>query len=118
MVVLVAEHDVLGDGEHRDEHEVLVHHADAGGHRVAGPLNGTGHVVDQDLALVGLVEAVEHVHQRRLARAVLAQQRMDLARLDDQIDGVVGHERAEPLRDAAQLQFHRCLSPGRPANRP
>ena len=28
---LVAEHDVLGDGEHRDELEVLVHHADAGG---------------------------------------------------------------------------------------
>ncbi len=27
---LVAEHDVLGDGEDRDEHEVLVHHADAG----------------------------------------------------------------------------------------
>ena len=26
---LVAEHDVLGDGEHRDELEVLVHHADA-----------------------------------------------------------------------------------------
>ena len=29
--------DVLGDGEHRDQHEVLVHHADARGHRVAGP---------------------------------------------------------------------------------
>ena len=28
--LLVAEHDVLGDGEDRDEHEVLVHHADAG----------------------------------------------------------------------------------------
>ena len=24
----VAEHDVLGDRHHRDEHEVLVHHAD------------------------------------------------------------------------------------------
>ena len=27
--VLVPEHDVLGDGEDRDQHEVLVHHADA-----------------------------------------------------------------------------------------
>ena len=26
---LLVEHDVLGDGHHRDEHEVLVHHADA-----------------------------------------------------------------------------------------
>src|SRR3712207_7849753 len=29
---LVAEHDVLRDGEDGDEHEVLVDHADAGGH--------------------------------------------------------------------------------------
>ena len=28
--------DVLGDGERRHEHEVLVHHADAGGDRVGG----------------------------------------------------------------------------------
>ena len=33
--VLHAEHDVLGDGEDRDEHEVLVDHADAGRDRVA-----------------------------------------------------------------------------------
>ena len=33
--VLAAEHDVLGDGEDRHEHEVLVHHADAGLDRVA-----------------------------------------------------------------------------------
>ncbi len=33
---LVAEHDVLGDGQGRDEHEVLVHHADAARDRVAG----------------------------------------------------------------------------------
>jgi hypothetical protein len=31
---LDAEHDVLGNGEHRHEHEVLVHHADAGPDRV------------------------------------------------------------------------------------
>ena len=33
---LVAEHDVLGDGEDGDQHEVLVHHADAGRDGVAG----------------------------------------------------------------------------------
>ena len=35
---LVAEHHVLGDGEDGDQHEVLVDHADAGAHRVAGAL--------------------------------------------------------------------------------
>jgi hypothetical protein len=29
MGLLPAEHHVLGDAEHRDEHEMLVHHADA-----------------------------------------------------------------------------------------
>jgi hypothetical protein len=45
----VAEHDVLGDREDRDEHEVLVHHADAGGHRVAGAAEILDDVVEQDL---------------------------------------------------------------------
>ena len=33
---LAAEHDVLGDGEHRHQHEVLVHHPDPGLDGVAG----------------------------------------------------------------------------------
>ena len=36
--------------------------------------------VEQDLALVRHGEPVEDVHQRRLARAVLAEQGVDLAR--------------------------------------
>ena len=50
---LVAEHHVLGDGEDGDQHEVLVHHADAGAHRVAGAGEVLDVVVEQDLALVG-----------------------------------------------------------------
>jgi hypothetical protein len=45
----VAEHDVLGDGEDRDEHEVLVHHADSGAHRVAGAAESLDVVVEEDL---------------------------------------------------------------------
>ena len=104
---LVAEHHVLRDGEHRDEHEVLVDHADAGGHRVAGAGERHGRVVDEDLAAVGVVQPVEHVHQRALAGAVLPEQRVDLARLDDEVDVVVGDQRPEGLGDALQLQLHR-----------
>ena len=50
---LVAEHHVLGDGEDGDEHEVLVDHADAGAHRVAGTVEVLHLVVEQDHALVG-----------------------------------------------------------------
>jgi hypothetical protein len=31
----MAKNDILGDCENRDEHEVLVHHADAGRHGIA-----------------------------------------------------------------------------------
>ena len=69
-----------------------------------GEWMATGLPSMQDLALVGLDEPVEDVHQRGLARAVLAEQGVDLARADGQIDVVVGHEAAEALRDAAAAQ--------------
>jgi len=74
-------------------------------------VDGDRLVVDQDLAVVGLHEPVEHVHQRGLASAVLPQQGADLAGLDHQVDVVVGDQAAEALRDAAQLQLHRVASP-------
>ena len=103
---LVAEHHVLGDGEDRDQHEVLVHHADAGAHRVSGALEVLDVVVEQDHAFVSRVQAVEHVHQRGLARAVLAEQAVDLAGFDREIDAVVGDETAEPLRDSTEFELH------------
>ena len=104
--LLVAEHDVLGDGEDGDEHEVLVHHADAGRHRVAGAGEVLDLVVEEDLALVGLVQAVEHVHERRLACTVLTEERVDLSSLDGEVDVVVGDQAAESLRDAAKFELH------------
>src|SRR3546814_5075140 len=55
-----------------------MHHADAGGDGVARRADRHRPPVDEDLAAVGLVEAVEDAHQRRLAGAVLA---------DDAVDG-------------------------------
>ena len=60
----VTEHHVLSDGEHRDQHEVLVHHADARAHGVAGTVKVLDVIVEEDRALVGLVQTVENVHQR------------------------------------------------------
>src|SRR5690606_16438348 len=60
---LHSEHHVLGDGEDRDQHEVLVDHADAGGDGVAGTVECGRLAVDEDLTLVGFVETVEDVHQ-------------------------------------------------------
>ena len=76
---MVAEHDVLGDGERLDEPEVLVHHPDTGVERVARRVELDRLPVQLELALVGAVEAREDVRQRALAGAVLAEQRVNLA---------------------------------------
>ena len=103
---LVAEHDVLGHGEDRDEHEVLVDHADAGAHRVAGTLEVLDDVVQQDHAVVGAVQPVQNVHQGRLACAVLAEEAVDLPGFHNEIDVVVRDEAAEPLGDPAKFELH------------
>ena len=46
----LTQHHVLGHREHRDQHEVLVHHSDAGTFASPGPANLRGGTVEQDLA--------------------------------------------------------------------
>ena len=99
-----AEHDVLGDGHHRDQHEVLVDHPDPRADRVArgGELDPLA--VQQQLTRVGPVQAVEDVHQRRLSGAVLTEQRVHLAAAHIEIDVVVGDGARELLPDPAHLE--------------
>src|SRR5262245_5668090 len=104
-----AEHDVLCDGHHRDQHEVLVDHSDPDVDRVARRAHGDRLALDEDLALVGLVEAVEDVHQGRLAGAVLAEERVHLAAAQVEVDAVVRDDAREALRDALQLENSRFV---------
>ena len=53
--------------------------------------------VEEDLALVGRGQPVQDVHEGRLAGAVLAEQRVDLARADVEVDAVV----RDDARDSA-----------------
>ena len=57
-----------------------------------------------DLALVRRVDAGEDLHQRALAGAVLADQPVDLARQQLEIDAVERGRAAEALGDAAERQ--------------
>ena len=79
---LEAQRDRLGDREDGDEHEVLVHHADARRDRVAGPLERHGLAVNEDLPLVRGVHPVQDVHERGLTRAILSQQGVNVPFLD------------------------------------
>ena len=102
------EHDVLGHRHHRDEHEVLMHHPDAVLDRRLGRAELDRVSVEEDLPLVGRVQPVEDVHQRRLACAVLAEQRVHLAVDEVEVHSVVGEHPGESLRDPAQLE-ERCV---------
>ena len=100
---LGAEDDVLRDGEGLDQHEVLVYHADAGRDGVAGVVHLDLFAVDQDIAGGGLEQTVELVHQRRFARAVFAEDRVDFAFVDGEIDAVIGCKIAETLDNVAHF---------------
>ena len=99
-----SQRDVLGDGHVRDEHEVLVHHPDPEFERVARAFDRDRLPVDLDRAGVRLNEAVDDVHQGRLAGAVLPEQPVDLSARDVERDVVVRCQLAEALRDAAEAE--------------
>ncbi|MGX1250661.1 hypothetical protein RKD48_003172 [Streptomyces ambofaciens] len=101
--LLAAEDHVLQDREVVGEHEVLVDHADAAHDGVGG--RGEGHLlaVDRDGALVRLLHAVEDLHQGRLAGAVLADEGVDGALADGEVDVVVGHDSGEALGDPGEF---------------
>ncbi len=96
---LGAEDDALGDGEVLHEHEVLVDHPDAALQRILRSGEGDDRVVELDLARVGADHPEQDVHQRRLACAVLAEERMHFARSKIEGDVVVRDRLRVGLRD-------------------
>jgi len=85
---------------------MLVDHADAVAVGIARGADDDLLAVDEDLSLVGEVNAREHVHERGFAAAVFAEQRQDLAPVDIEPDAVIGDDGAEALGDVAH--FDRC----------
>ena len=98
----VADAGVLGDGEVRAERQLLEHAAYAERVRALHRVGGLGLAADRDRAAVGRGDAGEHVHQRRLAGAVVADEADALAGRDREVDAVERPDGAEMLLDAVQ----------------
>ena len=101
------EADVLGDRHPFDEAEVLVDE----GHGRAAPaphLVAIGRAVDEDLAAIGPEQAAQHLDERRLAGAVLAQQRHDLAPPHVEADALERPCGAERLHDVVEPEVTFC----------
>ena len=97
------EDDVLRCGEHVHELVVLVDHADVVVEGVLRRADGGEHTVDIDFALVGEIDAGEHIHQRRLSAAVFTEQGKDLAPVDGQVDAVVCDDLAKALGNVSEF---------------
>ena len=95
--------DVLGDGELLEDLDLLRHVDDAGGGGVGGRGEADRLAGEDDLAGEGAggMNAVEDLDQRRLAGAVLAEERVDLAGAYLDVDPAQGRDAAEALGDAA-----------------
>ena len=103
----LAEQQVVEHARIVDQAEVLMDHRDAvlkGFTRIARPVR---RAVDLHRSRVGLMHAEDHVAERRLARAVLAEQAVHVAGHQVERDIVERLERAEALADARQREDRR-----------
>ena len=75
------------------------HHAHAAINRVARADQFDGLPVDTHLAFVGVVQAVDNVHQRAFARPVLAQQRQNLTPVQFKADLIVRQHTGKSFSD-------------------
>ena len=98
---LAPEEQIGGDVQARHEVELLENRRHARGLGGARIVEADGLAVEQHLAGVRGKDAGENVHQRRLAGAVLTEQRMNLAPLEVEIDAAQSLDAAEMLGDAA-----------------
>ena len=107
----IAEDDVFGDGERGYKHEVLMNHAQATTNGIVGALDVDDFAVEQDFSFVGPVQSIEHVHQCGFACAVFAQERVNFARIEAEVDCVIGHNTGEALGEVSYFEdwCHRQL---------
>ncbi|MPM61461.1 hypothetical protein SDC9_108321 [bioreactor metagenome] len=104
LIALVAKDDVLQYRHSLDQHEMLVHHADAEANRHGRGFDFYLLSAQNDIALRGLIEPDQNVHQRAFSRAVFTQQGMHLALSDGKGHVPVGVKTAELLADMLHAQ--------------
>ena len=100
---LRAEDDVVQHGKNIDQLEMLMHHADSQRGRVVRIVDPDDLAVFTDLPCFRLIEAEQDTHQRRLARSVLAEKRVDLALPELKRDVVICHDPGELLADVVHF---------------
>src|SRR6266540_728556 len=83
---------------------MLVDHADTARDGIRGISDLHRFPVEQDLALIRASQSKENIHERGLACAVFAKERMDLPGFHIQTDLVVGYDTRITFGDSAHLE--------------
>ena len=104
---LMADEDVLRHVEIGEEERLLVDCRDAVALRLGGAADRDRLAGQEDLAAVRLVDAGHDLDQRRLAGAVLAEERVHLAGMEGQRDGLERLGRGKALGDVANFEDRR-----------
>ena len=86
---------------------MLVHHADAEPGGALGVDDPVRHGVDPDRTSIGQHQADDHPHQRGLAGTVLAEDPVDLARAQCEIDVLARDDVAKPIGHPVKLEEDR-----------
>ena len=101
---LLADKNVLGDAHIQNRIKLLVDHCNAVAQRLAGRGDLDFLAVQQDRALVLLVNSHQDFHQRGFTCAILAEQRVDLAFFDFQMNIVQNSVAGETLCDISHFE--------------
>ncbi len=105
-----AERHVLGHAQRLEQREMLEDHADAERPGRRRPLDRHGLAVPAHRPRIGANDPVDDLDERRFARPVLAQERVNLARRQGQINIVVGQDARVALGDSRQFQARHVAS--------
>ena len=104
FLLCLSENDVLPGRKNVHQLEMLVHHADPVMEGVLRRADQDLFAADINLAFVGIINSRQHVHQRRLSAAVLAEHGQNLPFIQSEIDVLVRHDVTERLGDVSEFQ--------------
>ena len=110
------EKNILGDCQIGEQIEFLVDEGDAAAGRISRFQRRVGRAGKPHCAAAGLQDSADDIHQRALARAILADETQDAATLERQVHIAHGMDAGKCLRDSSQLKNgirHGPLSPAR-----
>ena len=108
---LDTEHDIFKHGEIFNQHEMLMHHADAQPDGRIGIADPDRRAIDADFAIIGLIKPVENGHKRGLASAIFPDNTVNSAFFDAQMNVAIGVNCTKPLINSNKFNRRFCHVP-------